>query len=215
MKAGHGARPALRGLNPNGLRGDRACSVQLRIAWDAALELLLFALVLSIDSFSAAFAMGFRRFSARRAFSFAFCSAFAEGAATAIGFLLGQIAKDLIAQYDHWVAFSLLAAVGLHMVWEALHADDDDGDDQARTHGVARILFISTVTSIDSLGVGVSLGLALKPIAPYAFAIAAGAFLATYLGLYLARRMPQSFGSRLEIVGGVVLIALGVKMLAI
>ena len=52
-------------------------------------EVLLFAVVLSIDSFYAAFAMGFRHFSAKRAFSFAFSSAFAEGVATAIGFLGG------------------------------------------------------------------------------------------------------------------------------
>ena len=180
------------------------------------MELLLFSLVLSIDSFSAAFAMGFRRFSARRAFSFACSSALAEGGATALGFLLGHFAKDLISQYDHWVAFSLLAAVGLHMVWEAFHSDDDEGEsDQKRSHGVARILFISVVTSIDSLGVGVTLGLAQKPIAPYAIAIAVGAFVATYLGLYLARKIPQAFGSRLEIVGGLVLIALGFKMLSI
>lgn len=180
------------------------------------MELLVFALVLSIDSFSAAFAMGFRHFSARRAFSFAFSSAVAEGGATALGFLLGRFAKDLIVHYDHWVAFSLLAAVGLHMIWEALHGDDaaDEGDDE-RTHGLARILFISTVTSIDSLGVGVGLGLAEKNVLHYSLAIAAGAFAATYLGLALARRMPQSFGSRLEILGGGVLIALGVKMLSI
>lgn len=180
------------------------------------MELLVFALVLSIDSFSAAFAMGFRHFSARRAFSFAFSSAVAEGGATALGFLLGRFAKDLIVHYDHWVAFSLLAAVGLHMIWEALHGDDaaEESDDE-RTHGLARILFISTVTSIDSLGVGVGLGLAEKNVLHYSLAIAAGAFAATYLGLALARRMPQSFGSRLEILGGGVLIALGVKMLSI
>jgi manganese efflux pump family protein len=78
-------------------------------------EVLLFAVVLSIDSFSAAFAMGFRHFSAKRAFSFAFSSAFAEGVATAIGFLLGSGAKDLIVNYDHWVAFGLLVAVGTHI----------------------------------------------------------------------------------------------------
>lgn len=180
------------------------------------MELLVFALVLSIDSFSAAFAMGFRHFSARRAFSFAFSSAVAEGGATALGFLLGRFAKDLIVHYDHWVAFSLLAAVGLHMIWEALHGDDaaEESDDE-RTHGLARILFISAVTSIDSLGVGVGLGLAEKNVLHYSLAIAAGAFAATYLGLALARRMPQSFGSRLEILGGGVLIALGVKMLSI
>lgn len=181
------------------------------------MELLVFALVLSIDSFSAAFAMGFRRFSARRAFTFAFSSAVAEGGATALGFVLGRFARELIVDYDHWVAFSLLAAVGLHMVWEALHSDGDAGEESEveRTHGIARILFISTITSIDSLGVGVTLGLAGANLVHYSLAIAAGAFGATYLGLALARRMPRSFGSRLEILGGGVLIALGVKMLSI
>ena len=179
------------------------------------MELLLFALVLSIDSFSAAFAMGFRRFSARRAFSFAFSSAVAEGGATALGFVLGRFAKDLIVNYDHWVAFGLLAAVGLHMVWEAFHDDHDEESEEERKHGLARILFISMVTSIDSLGVGVTLGLAGANLLHYSLAIATGAFLATYLGLALAKRMPQSFGSRLEILGGGVLIALGVKMLSI
>ena len=180
-------------------------------------EILLFAVVLSIDSFSAAFAMGFRHFSPRRAFSFAFSSAFAEGAATAIGFLLGSIAKDLIVNYDHWVAFVLLVGVGAHMCWEAYHHDggEEGEDDDPRTHGFLKILFISTVTSIDSLGVGVTLGLASKPIASYASAIALAAFVSTYLGLWLAKRMPAAFGSRLEIVGGAVLIALGFKMLSI
>jgi putative Mn2+ efflux pump MntP len=180
-------------------------------------EIVLFAVILSIDSFSAAFAMGFRRFSARRAFSFAFSSGFAEGAATAAGFLLGRIAKDLIVNYDHWVAFLLLVAVGAHMCWEAYHHDPDKTTDaeDPRTHSLLKILFVSTVTSIDSLGVGVTLGLAAKPIIQYALAIALAAFGATYLGLGLAKRMPSVFGTRLEIVGGAVLIALGFKMLSL
>ncbi|KEF41707.1 MAG: hypothetical protein ER33_09655 [Cyanobium sp. CACIAM 14] len=180
-------------------------------------EITLFAVVLSIDSFSAAFAMGFRSFSARRAFSFAFSSAFAEGAATALGFLLGRIAKDLIVNYDHWVAFALLVAVGTHMCWEAYHHDPDETTEaeDPRTHSLPKILFISTVTSIDSLGVGVTLGLAGKPILDYSVAIALAAFISTYLGLGLAKRMPSAFGNRLEIIGGVILIAIGFKMLSI
>jgi len=183
------------------------------MAW----EIILFAIVLSIDSFSAAFAMGFRHFSARRAFSFAFSSALAEGGATAIGFLLGRIAKDLIINYDHWVAFVLLVAVGSHMCWEAYHHDASttpEAEDPG-THSFLKILFISTVTSIDSLGVGVTLGLSGKPIVDYAIAIALAAFASTYLGLGLAKKMPAAFGRRLEIVGGGVLIALGFKMLSI
>ena len=180
-------------------------------------EIILFAVVLSIDSFSAAFAMGFRRFSAQRAFSFAFSSAFAEGFATAIGFFLGHFAKDLIVNYDHGVAFILLVAVGVHMCWEAYHHDPDESieSEDPRTHSLLKILLISTVTSIDSLGVGITLGLAEKPILAYSIPIAVAAFASTYLGLGLARRMPAAFGSRLEIVGGAVLIALGFKMLSI
>ncbi|MCT0223972.1 manganese efflux pump MntP family protein [Synechococcus sp. CS-1328] len=180
-------------------------------------EIILFAVVLSIDSFSAAFAMGFRRFSAQRAFSFALSSAFAEGAATAIGFFLGHVAKDLIVNYDHWVAFTLLVSVGAHMCWEAYHHSSDEAteSEDSRTHSFLKILFISTVTSIDSLGVGVTLGLAGKPILDYSVPIALAAFVATYLGLGLARRMPPAFGSRLEIIGGGVLIVLGFKMLSV
>lgn len=183
------------------------------MAW----EIILFAIILSIDSFSAAFALGFRRFSAKRAFSFAFSSAFAEGGATAIGFLLGRFAKDLIVNYDHWVAFILLVAVGSHMCWEACHHDPGATPETVdpRTHSVLKILFVSTVTSIDSLGVGVTLGLAGKPILDYSVAIALAAFASTYLGLGLAKKMPASFGSRLEIVGGGILISLGFKMLSI
>jgi len=180
-------------------------------------EIILFSVVLSLDSFSAAFAMGFRRFTAKRAFSFAFSSAFAEGIATVIGFFLGRFAKDLIVNYDHWVAFILLVAVGAHICWEAYHNDPNKSAEAVdpRTHGLWKILFISTVTSIDSLGVGVTLGLAGKPILDYSIPIAIAAFASTYLGLGLARRIPAAFSSRLELVGGVVLIALGFKMLSI
>ncbi|MCH9714029.1 MAG: manganese efflux pump MntP family protein, partial [Cyanobacteria bacterium] len=119
--------------------------------------------------------------------------------------------------YDHWVAFALLVAVGGHMCWEAYHHNPDETPEaeDPRTHSVFKILFISTITSIDSLGVGVTLGLTNKAIVEYSLAIAAAAFVATYLGLSLAKRMPPVFGTRLEIVGGAVLIALGFKMLAI
>ncbi len=181
------------------------------------LELVIFTVVLSIDSFTAALALGFRHFSARRAFLFAFSSGFSEGAATAIGFGLGALAQSLIAEYDHWVAFSLLTAVGLHMCYAAIfdrHSSDDESD-APKKHGILKIIFVSSVTSIDALGVGISLGLVDKPILFYSVLIGAGAFAATYLGLYLARKISGSFGGKIEFAGGVVLILLGIKMLSI
>jgi putative Mn2+ efflux pump MntP len=80
-----------------------------------------------------------------------------------------------------------------------------------KVHGSLKILFVSSVTSIDSLGVGVSLGLINKPIVLYSLSIGIGAFLSTYLGLFLAKKISDKLGSKVEFIGGIVLILLGVK----
>jgi putative Mn2+ efflux pump MntP len=181
------------------------------------IELFLFTIILSIDSFSAALALGFRHFSVRRAFFFAFSSGFAEGLATAIGFFLGRIAQKLIIQYDHWVAFVLLVSVGCHMCYQAYLEGKSKKvvTDEIKVHGPLKILFVSGITSIDSLGVGVSLGLIDKPIIIYSSFIGLGAFIFTYLGLFLAKRISGKFGEQVEFLGGIVLILLGIKMLSI
>ncbi|MFQ6538878.1 MULTISPECIES: manganese efflux pump MntP family protein [Aphanothece] len=182
-----------------------------------AIELLLFTLVLSIDSFSAAIALGLRHFSARRAFFFALSSGLSEGLAIALGFLLGHFAQSLITQYDHWLAFALLVLVGGHMCYRACMDMKSRGDrgDEVKVHGLLKILFVSSVTSIDSLGVGISLGLVNKPIALYSLVVGIGAFAATYSGLFLAKKLSSRFGEKIEFMGGAVLIALGIKMLSI
>jgi putative Mn2+ efflux pump MntP len=180
-------------------------------------ELLLFTLALSIDSFSAAIALGFRHFSSRRALFFALCSGLSEGMAIALGFLLGHVAQRLINDYDHWIAFALLLAVGIHMSYHAyqeMHSHQA-GASHVKVHSLRRIVFISSITSIDSLGVGISLGLLDKPIVLYSIVVGIGAFLATYFGLFLARKLSSRFGERIELIGGMVLVALGFKMLSI
>jgi putative Mn2+ efflux pump MntP len=180
-------------------------------------ELLLFTFVLSIDSFSAAIALGFRHFSSRRALFFALSSGFSEGLAIALGFLLGHIAQNLITQYDHWVAFILLLLVGSHMCYHAYldMKSRKDIENEIKVHGLLKILFVSSITSIDSLGVGISLGLINKPIMLYSVFVGIGAFFATYLGLFLAKKLSCRFGERIEFMGGAVLIALAIKMLSI
>lgn len=182
------------------------------------LELLVFTLVLSIDSFSAALALGFRRFSRRRALFFALSSGLSEGFAIFLGFLLGRIAENFIVNYDHWVAFFLLCAVGGHMCYQSyqeMRSSSPRKMNEVKVHGLLKILFVSSVTSIDSLGVGVTLGLIGKPISLYSIVIGIGAFLSTYLGLFLAKRISGHFGEKVEFLGGVVLILLGIKMLSI
>ncbi|WP_099238822.1 manganese efflux pump [Synechococcus sp. BDU 130192] len=182
-------------------------------------DIIIFALVLSIDSFSAALALGIRHFSGKRALFFALSSGLSEGVAIALGFILGRFAQTIIMAYDHWVAFALLVLVGGHMCYNAYQEmrtkpGDDDGE-SVKIHSLWKILFISSITSIDSLGVGVSLGLIGKPLVPYSLSIGLAAFCATYGGLFCAKLISGHLGEKVEFFGGGVLIALGLKMLSI
>ena len=178
-------------------------------------DLFFFSLLLNIDTFSAAFAIGFRQFSLRRLFSFALTSAFAGGSATAFGFAIGEFARGLFVRYEHWFACSLLVIVGAHMCWEAFHHNSDRSDLVAAPRRLSslRMFFVSTITSLDNFAVGVSLGLADKSIRDYSLSIGATAFLATCIGLRLAKFLPPSFGVRLEILGGVTMMLTGVYTL--
>lgn len=161
--------------------------------------------------------MGFRPFTRLDALKFATMSGMAEGLVTALGFFFGAHFVRYIASYDHWVAFALLLAVGLRMVYSAFarKSSHPSSGSPNEFHGNAKIMLMSFVTSIDSFGVGLALGISNKPIFLYAAVIALAAFGATLLGLYLARAMSSRFGSKCEVLGGLVLIALAFEMLKI
>lgn len=181
------------------------------------LEVLILGIVLSADSFSAAVAMGTRPFKRSDAFKFAVCSGGAEGLATAGGYFAGAYFIGLISSVDHWIAFGLLSLIALHMAYEGIqglrnpevHAETLD------FHSFTKVLLVSFATSLDAFGVGVSLGVANKSIAPYLLSISAWAFVATLVGLYLARKLSGKFGPIFTLIGAAVLGFLAFEMLKI
>ncbi len=175
---------------------------------------MLFTLVLSVDSFSGALALGFRPFTKNRVFIFALMSGGLEGLGTFVGFLLGNRLIDKIAAYDHWVAFSITFIVGARMIYASLTASNS-AINRSSEHSLWKIALISAVTSIDSVGIGLALGVANKPIGNFIVSISLGAFFATLLGLGLAKRLSQRFGNRIETFGGLVLVILSFEMLKI
>jgi len=183
------------------------------------MELILFALVLSTDSFSAALAMGTRSFTFKRATFFALSSGLSEGFAAYVGYGLGLSFIGILSTSVQWLAFAALWAVGLNMIYNGVKdlRSGSDRTTEIKAHGSLKILFISIITSFDALGVGVGLGAVSKPILIYAPVIALFAILATYFGLFLARKLKTQLKSRwgegVEILGGIVLLALGVKFL--
>lgn len=181
------------------------------------LEILSLGLILSADSFSAAIAMGSRKFTTNDLLKFAFASAGAEALSTLVGFFTGSKVMSLISLYDRWIAFGLMLAVALHMVGEGvegLRGNIDEGDAE-NFHSFAKILIVSFATSMDAFGVGIGLGVAHKPIWAFIGSIAFWAFATTVLGLYLGRTFSKKLGPIFTLAAAVVLGYLAIRMLKI
>ena len=130
-----------------------------------------------------------------------------------LGWLAGARLLALIRDFDHWVAFGLLAVVGGHMIYESFELSEEEKEDRPdRTRG-ARLLVLSVATSIDSLGVGLSLGVIETSIVYPAAVIGLTSFVMTIAGAKLGPVVGKVAGKRAELIGGLILIAIGVKIL--
>jgi len=128
------------------------------------------------------------------------------------GWLAGRSIVAWIAPFDHWVAFALLAAIGGKMIYEALGERDEEAQRKDPTKG-ASLVVLSVATSIDALAVGLSLALLGTAIWYPALVIGIVALVFTAVGLHLGRRFGALLGRRMEIVGGLILVAIGLRIL--
>ena len=182
------------------------------------LTTILLALGMSVDAFAAALARGAGslHYTWRQTVKTALIFGIVETITPLIGWLAGSMAQKFIAEYDHWLAFGLLLALGLKMIWGALH---DNGDETAaadgnRTDTTLMLTVITAIaTSIDSMVVGVGLAFLDANIWLTALAIGTSTTIMAAVGLRLGRLLGQKIGSRAEMAGGVVLIGIGTFIL--
>ena len=182
------------------------------------LTTILLALGMSVDAFAAALARGAGslHYTWRQTVKTALIFGIVETITPLIGWLAGSMAQKFIAEYDHWLAFGLLLALGLKMIWGALH---DNGEETAaadgnRTDTTLTLTIITAIaTSIDSMVVGVGLAFLDANIWLTALAIGTSTTIMAAVGLRLGRLLGQKIGSRAEMAGGVVLIGIGTFIL--
>lgn len=127
-----------------------------------------------------------------------------------LGYFLGTTFSNLIDQFDHWVAFILLAIIGVNMVREALSKGEDETNDD---FGFKTMLLLAIATSIDALAVGVTFALEGTDIALATCLIGLTTFTLSPIGLLLGNRFGLRYKSKAELVGGLVLIGIGLKIL--
>jgi len=127
-----------------------------------------------------------------------------------IGWLAGRTVADFIQNYDHWVAFGLLAFVGGKMIWESFFEKEEKERDISK--GLT-LITLSVATSIDALAVGLSFAFMQVNIWTAIGTIGLVAFLVTGLGFIIGKRIGGVLGKRAELAGGLVLIGIGLKIL--
>ena len=182
------------------------------------LTTILLALGMSVDAFAAALARGAGslHYTWRQTVKTALIFGIVETITPLIGWLVGSMTQKFIAEYDHWLAFGLLLALGLKMIWGALHDDGDEAAaaDKNRTDTtLLRTVITAIATSIDSMVVGVGLAFLDANIWLTALAIGTSTTIMAAVGLRLGRLLGQKIGSRAEMAGGVVLIGIGTFIL--
>jgi len=178
--------------------------------------ILLIALALAVDAFAVALAAGVSlcQVNSRQVFRLAWHFGFFQAGMNILGWLGGITVRSWIESFDHWLAFGLLAFVGGKMIWEAIREAKEEGEGADPTRG-RMLLTLSIATSIDSLAVGLSfavLGVSVWLPSLIIGLVAAGL---TVLGLRLGCLVGATsrLGSRAEIIGGLVLIGIGLKIL--
>lgn len=138
-----------------------------------------------------------------------------EGLTPVIGWLLGLAAAKYIAAWDHWIAFTLLGLLGLHMIHAGLTPEGEEGatDVARRGHGFWGLAATGFATSIDAMVVGVGLAFLEVNIAVIALVIGVTTLVMVTLGIMLGRMLGSLAGKRAEIIGGFMLIAIGTAIL--
>jgi manganese efflux pump family protein len=177
------------------------------------LSILIIAIGLSADCFAVSLSAGIavKHFTFPNVLRLPLAFGIFQALMTLLGWLAGSAVIDYISAYDHWLAFGLLVFIGGRMIWESFHEKDDK---KARNyHSWLTLLALSIATSIDSLAVGLSFAFLEVNIVMAAVTIGVTAFVVTAVGQLIGRRVGTLLGKWAEILGGLILIAIGIKIL--
>jgi putative Mn2+ efflux pump MntP len=177
------------------------------------LTIFLIALGLSADSFAVSITSGLvlNRIDFKNAAKIAFSLGFFQALMPTIGWLIGTRIQSYIESFDHWIAFGLLSVIGIKMILESLKKDEEDKN--FNPLNIKILLMMSLATSIDALVAGISFAFIEYNWFISGFIIGAITFIISMLGILFGKKMGNRFGNKMEILGGIILIFIGVRIL--
>jgi len=176
------------------------------------ITIILIAVGLAMDAFAVSIAKGMAISRQRRKFALLLGGFFGgfQMLMPAIGWLVGLSFKEIIMGVDHWIAFGLLAFIGVKMIYDSTRKDSDKKDESLRLHS---ILILAIATSIDALMVGLSFAFLNTSILEPILVIGLITFMLSVIGFFFGCGLGRVFGNKIKIVGGLILIAIGLRIL--
>lgn len=177
------------------------------------IETLLIGIGLSMDAFSVSICKGLttKKFSLKMAVICGLWFGGFQALMPLIGYFLCIQFEDLIASFDHWIAFGLLALIGLNMIREAISGQEENKEDGALD--IKTMLLLAIATSIDALAVGVSFAALKENIWHAILVIGLTTFIFSAIGVKIGNVFGSKYEKKAAITGGIILIIIGVKIL--
>ena len=176
------------------------------------IELFLIAVGLSMDAFAVSVCKGLAmpKCTFKKAAIVGLWFGGFQALMPAIGYVLGAQFQETIASIDHWIAFVLLALIGGNMIHEALDNDEEEAD---ASLDVKTMFLLAVATSIDALAIGITFAFLKVNIIPAVCFIGIVTFIISFAGVKIGNIFGARYKNKAEIVGGIILILLGLKIL--
>ena len=166
-----------------------------------------------MDAFAVSVCKGLsvRKLWSRHAFAVSMWFGGFQALMPAIGYFVGVSFADYVTSFDHWIAFVLLAIIGANMIKESYAKDD--GDEMESDFSFKRMLALAVATSIDALAVGISF--AFLQVNIWLAVLIIGSTTAAFsgVGIAIGNHFGMRYKSKAEFVGGLILVAIGLKIL--
>lgn len=178
-------------------------------------ELIFISVGLAMDAFAVSICKGLnmRRMNNRHAGIIALFFGGFQGLMPFFGWILGKQFERYITRIDHWIAFILLAIIGINMIREALSEDEEETGDSVDCLDMKELFMLAIATSIDALAVGITFAFLQVNILPAASMIGIITFVIAFAGVHIGHQFGTRYEKKAEIAGGVILILIGLKIL--
>ncbi len=177
-----------------------------------ALEILLISIGLAMDAFAVSVCKGLamKKMSWKNAIIIGIYFGTFQALMPVLGYFLGATFENLVTKIDHWVAFGLLNLIGVNMLKEAFSKETEENNDDI---GVKTMMILAIATSIDALAIGITFAFLRVNLPVAVTMIGVITFILSVIGVKIGNKFGDKYERKAEVVGGLILILMGVKIL--